>query len=209
MVIEHEHPEVAPYRYLLNHHKFFVNEPTVIETQWVWPMDINELKGICERRMCSGLIQPETNYVVRLMRDAYVSMEPWTDPIFRSSCEKKGQCTGGGMLFPACGSFSKKCERCMGTGQLESDDSGDESWWDCSTCAGTGDNHREMIEFDPEKHLYHGELNSGMMFAEYDIARNACEKQWEEEYPNSIHVPVFPMSVEPRYDKPMTWRDRV
>ena len=32
----------------------------------------------------------------------------------------------------------RRCERCMGTGSLESDDSTDDRWWDCPTCNGTG-----------------------------------------------------------------------
>ena len=31
-----------------------------------------------------------------------------------------------------------RCERCVGTGSLESNDSTDDSWWDCTTCSGTG-----------------------------------------------------------------------
>jgi len=32
----------------------------------------------------------------------------------------------------------RRCERCMGTGSLESSDSTEDGWWDCSTCKGTG-----------------------------------------------------------------------
>jgi hypothetical protein len=32
----------------------------------------------------------------------------------------------------------RRCERCVGTGSLESSDSTDDGWWDCSTCNGTG-----------------------------------------------------------------------
>lgn len=30
------------------------------------------------------------------------------------------------------------CPTCVGTGSMESSDSGDESWWDCRRCEGTG-----------------------------------------------------------------------
>jgi hypothetical protein len=31
-----------------------------------------------------------------------------------------------------------RCDRCEGTGIIESSDSTDDSWWDCPTCSGTG-----------------------------------------------------------------------
>lgn len=31
-----------------------------------------------------------------------------------------------------------RCPTCVGTGEIESSDSGDESWWDCRHCNGTG-----------------------------------------------------------------------
>lgn len=33
----------------------------------------------------------------------------------------------------------RRCERCMGTGELESSDSTEDGWWDCGTCKGTGE----------------------------------------------------------------------
>ena len=31
-----------------------------------------------------------------------------------------------------------RCSACMGTGEIESSDSTDETWWDCRSCGGTG-----------------------------------------------------------------------
>jgi DnaJ-class molecular chaperone len=31
-----------------------------------------------------------------------------------------------------------RCEPCAGTGEIESSDSTDESWWDCRRCKGKG-----------------------------------------------------------------------
>lgn len=31
-----------------------------------------------------------------------------------------------------------RCSACMGTGSMESEDSTDDRWWDCTLCSGTG-----------------------------------------------------------------------
>ena len=36
------------------------------------------------------------------------------------------------------GQITIRCEACVGTGSMESDDSTDDRWWDCSLCKGSG-----------------------------------------------------------------------
>jgi hypothetical protein len=36
------------------------------------------------------------------------------------------------------GQITIRCEACAGTGSMESDDSTDDRWWDCSLCKGSG-----------------------------------------------------------------------
>jgi flavin-dependent thymidylate synthase len=83
----------------------YVALPMGYETQWVQIMNLRALEDICAHRLCNGLAQHETNYVVRLMRDEVVRKFPWADDMLRSRCEKTGRCTQGGLLFPPCGAF--------------------------------------------------------------------------------------------------------
>jgi hypothetical protein len=83
----------------------YVCLPLGFQTQWIQIMNLRAFVKMCEQRLCNGLTQHETNYLVRVMRDAVVERYPWTDPMLRSHCEKRGACTTGGMLFPPCGAF--------------------------------------------------------------------------------------------------------
>lgn len=83
----------------------YVALPLGFQTQWIQIMNLRAFMKMCEQRLCNGLTQHETNYLVRLMRDQVVVAHPWTTPMLRSHCEKRNQCTSGGMLFPSCGAF--------------------------------------------------------------------------------------------------------
>lgn len=85
----------------------FVALPLGFQTQWVQIMNLRAFTKMCEQRLCNGLTQHETNYLVRVMRDLVVEAYPWTDTMLRSHCEKRGACTPGGMLFPPCGAFGE------------------------------------------------------------------------------------------------------
>jgi thymidylate synthase ThyX len=127
----------------------YVALPMGIQTHWIQIMNLRAFEKMCEQRLCNSLIQPETNYVVRLMRQAVLKIMPWAEPMLRSSCEKRGQCAEHTMLFPPCGAFQKH----------GLDDHG----------------HPGLIpttEFDPERHLYPVEQNEGMRFVEWDKAHD-------------------------------------
>jgi hypothetical protein len=86
----------------------YVALPLGFQTQWMHVMDLRSLEKLCEQRLCNGLTQHETNYLVRVMRDQVVELHPWMDEMLRSGCEKRGQCVSRSMLFPPCGAFGKK-----------------------------------------------------------------------------------------------------
>jgi hypothetical protein len=85
----------------------YVALPLGFQTQWMHVMDLRALEKLCEQRLCNGLTQHETNYLVRVMRDQVVELHPWMDEMLRSGCEKRGQCVSRSMLFPPCGAFGK------------------------------------------------------------------------------------------------------
>lgn len=88
----------------------YVALPLGFQTQWIQIMNLRAFEKMCEQRLCNGLTQHETNYVVRLMRDAVVSWLPWTKKMLLSGCEKRGQCVSRSMLFPPCGAFGEPTE---------------------------------------------------------------------------------------------------
>lgn len=134
----------------------YVALPLGFQTQWMHIMDLRALVKLCEQRLCNGLTQHETNYLVRLMRDEVVKFYPWTDKLLRSSCEKQGKCASRTMLFPPCGAFS-------GAGISE-----------------VPPTHRSQYREDD--HLYSDNQNDAMQFADWDWERNWLE----EENPSKI-----------------------
>lgn len=86
----------------------YVALPLGFQTQWMHVMDLRALEKLCEQRLCNGLTQHETNYLVRVMRDQVVELHPWMDEMLRSGCEKRGQCVSRSMLFPPCGAFGNR-----------------------------------------------------------------------------------------------------
>jgi thymidylate synthase ThyX len=85
----------------------YVALPLGFQTQWIQVLNMRALEKMCEQRLCNGLTQHETNYVVRVMRDLAVEKFPDFTPMFRSGCEKRGECSRGTMLFPPCGAFGR------------------------------------------------------------------------------------------------------
>lgn len=83
----------------------YVALPMGYQGDWVQVMNMRALIKECEQRLCNGLTQHESNYMVRLQRDLVVERWPHMDKILRSGCEKRGACTRGTMLFPPCGAF--------------------------------------------------------------------------------------------------------
>jgi hypothetical protein len=88
----------------------YVALPLGFQTQWMHVMDLRALTKLCEQRLCNGLTQHESNYLVRVMRDLVVFTHSWTDKLLRSGCEKRGQCVSQSMLFPPCGAFGDEPE---------------------------------------------------------------------------------------------------
>lgn len=83
----------------------YVALPLGFQTQWIQIMNLRAFEKMCEQRLCNGLTQHETNFVVRKMRDQVVRVMPWTADMLRSGCEKRGQCVSRTMLFPPCEAF--------------------------------------------------------------------------------------------------------
>lgn len=134
----------------------YVAMPLGFQTQWFHIMSAGNMIKMCEQRMCNGLTQHETNYLVRLMRDLVVLEQPWLDKQLRSSCEKRGECASTTMLFPACGAFVK--------GDYPSHDA----------------IRLEVTKYDPDKHLYPADQNDAMQFAAWDVERTALETESPE-----------------------------
>lgn len=86
----------------------YVALPLGFQTQWMHMMDLRALEKLCEQRLCNGLTQHETNFLVRIMRDQVVELHPWMDDMLRSGCEKRGQCVSRSMLFPPCRAFGNR-----------------------------------------------------------------------------------------------------
>jgi hypothetical protein len=83
----------------------YVALPLGFQTQWFHIMSLGNMIKMCEQRLCNGLTQTETTFLVRMMRDLVVKQHPWMCDNLRSGCEKRGACTTGTMLFPPCGAF--------------------------------------------------------------------------------------------------------
>lgn len=139
----------------------FVALPLGFQTQWVQIMNLRAFTKMCEQRLCNGLTQHETNYLVRVMRDLVVAKMPWTDTMLRSHCEKRGACTPGGMLFPPCGAFGHTLEQ-----------------WETAQRKGVG-----------KPMLYSNEQNDAVTFAEWDRHRKRRE-ELEPELCHSFTGPV-------------------
>lgn len=125
--------------------------PMGYQGDWVQIMNLRALIKECEQRLCNGLTQHESNYMVRLQRDLVVAEYPWVDGLLRSLCEKRGQCVGRSMLFPPCGAFS-------GPGVSE-----------------VPPTERPMN--NPDKYLYDAEQNDAMQFADWDWERKRVESE--------------------------------
>jgi hypothetical protein len=128
----------------------YVALPLGFQTQWMHVMDLRALEKLCEQRLCNGLTQHETNYLVRLMRDEVVRLYPEFDKMLRSGCEKQGRCVSRSMLFPPCGAFS-------GPGISDTRPS-------------------ERPQDDPDRYLYSAAQNDAMQFADWDWIRKGWEK---------------------------------
>lgn len=148
----------------------YVALPLGFQTQWFHVMSLGNMIKMCEQRLCNGLTQHETNYLVRMMRDCVVHEHPWMADNLRSGCEKRGQCASSTMLFPPCGAFFKEEYRQWVRAQVDIDDRGE-----------TDDEVRLRItHYDPDKHLYPTEQNDAMQFAQWDIDRQKLERERPE-----------------------------
>jgi hypothetical protein len=144
--------------------------PMGYQGDWVQVMNLRALIKECEQRLCNGLTQHESNYMVRLQRDLVVEQWPWMDKLLRSTCEKRGMCVSRSMLFPPCGAF------------------------------GYGDDGRTPMErvleewdHNGENYLYPPEQNDAMTFAQWDVDRKLVESD------PSVTVTI-PFSRDPRED---------
>lgn len=129
----------------------YIALPMGYQGDWVQVMNFRALQKECEQRLCNGLTQHESDYLVRLQRDLVVEKWPHMDGLLRSACEKRGQCVGRSMLFPPCGAFG-------GPGISDTPPS-------------------ERIADDPDKYLYSGEQNDAMRFADWDWERVQTEQR--------------------------------
>lgn len=127
--------------------------PMGYQGDWIQVMNMRALIKECEQRLCNGLTQHESNYMVRLQRDLVVERWPHMDKLLRSGCEKRGACTQGTMLFPPCGAF----------GEGRSED------LDAMTIS------QYCYKHDPEKYLYPPDQNDAMQFAQWDRDRKHME----------------------------------
>lgn len=140
----------------------YVALPLGFQTQWFHVMSLGNMIKMCEQRLCNGLTQHETNYLVRVMRDLVVREHPWMVDNLRSGCEKRGQCVSSTMLFPPCGAFVK-----------------------APTAVDPAVGHHvnevpirlEVQRYDPDKHLYSANQNDAMQFALWDIERQKLERE--------------------------------
>lgn len=149
----------------------YVALPLGFQTQWMHIMSIGNLTKLCEHRLCNGLVQHETDFLVRVMRDLVVIEYPWTDKLLRSSCEKRGECVSGTMLFPPCGAFVS-LERQMRQSVRH-------EHIDLDVCERNAHERArlEIIKYNPDKHLYPAEANDAMQFATWDAARVKLERE--------------------------------
>lgn len=129
--------------------------PMGYQGDWVQVMNLRAFVKECEQRLCNGLTQHESNYMVRLQRDLVVEQWPWMAEMLRSSCEKRGQCASRTMLFPPCGAFGLTDD-----GLVPSEEVVNETAME-----------RAKEVYDPEVHLYPPEQNDAMTFAQWDRER--------------------------------------
>jgi hypothetical protein len=147
----------------------YVSIPIGFQQQWFHVMAPINIITLCETRLC-GLVQPETNYLARVIRDLAVQRFPWLDKQMRSACEKAGHCVSSKntMLFPPCGAFINDAQR---------DEAGmrrhglDVSGMDID------DETRLVVrQYNPDIHLYPVEKNDTMQLMEWDIERQILER---------------------------------
>lgn len=136
----------------------YIALPLGYQGDWVQVMNMRALIKECEQRLCNGLTQHESNYMVRLQRDLVVERWPHMDKLLRSSCEKRGQCASRTMLFPPCGAFSLEGSIFDWAGRLTAMEGSEAA-------------------YKSDKHLYHPEQNDAMRFAEWDRERVRYESK--------------------------------
>lgn len=145
--------------------------PMGYQGDWVQIMNLRALIKECEQRLCNGLTQHESNYMVRLQRDLVVDQYPWMNDMLRSSCEKRGMCAAKSMLFPPCGAFPDSYYGGTDTAMEDA-----------------------LIHYDPDQHLYRPEQNDAMQFAEWDRERVALER---ENKASGLNI-IYSMGTPPR-----------
>lgn len=153
----------------------YVALPLGFQTQWFHVMSLGNMIKMCEQRLCNGLTQHETNYLVRLMRDLVVERHPWMADNLRSSCEKRGQCASGTMLFPPCGAFVELSVAARRVGWAAGGENDGFSKFDEDRAREEA--RLEVIKYDPGKHLYSSEQNDAMQFAAWDRQRQQLERE--------------------------------
>jgi hypothetical protein len=141
----------------------YVSMPLGFQTQWMWVISLENMQKLCEQRLCNGLIQHETNYLIRVMRDQWVARHPWTDKLLRSNCEKRGECASATLMFPPCGAFIN-----------DEEVSHTDAMW-----PGEGERRVRLgvTQYYPAKHLYPAEQNDAMQFVKWDIERERLERE--------------------------------
>lgn len=145
----------------------YIALPMGYQGDWVQIMNLRALIKECEQRLCNGLTQHESNYMVRLQRDLVVEQWPWMDKLLRSACEKRGQCASRSMLFPPCGAFGQFAAK-------------DENRVRSTFFASNPSTAMEIAQdqYDPEAHLYSPEQNDAMQFAQWDADRKMLEHKY-------------------------------
>ncbi len=149
----------------------YIALPMGYQGDWIQIMNMRALIKECEQRLCNGMTQHESNYMVRMQRDLVVAKYPHMDKMLRSSCEKRGECASRSMLFPACGAF----------GPAGYDDD-------------VESNGLVIHRYDPDQHLYSNDLNTGMQMAHWDKDRQKLER----ENPDVIYCmdgPPMPLEI--------------
>ncbi len=149
--------------------------PLGYQTQWFHVMSLGNLIKLCSHRLCNGNIQPETDYLTRMIRDEVVFRFPWMDSQLRSDCEKRGGCLTGGMLYPPCGAFTKAHTIQKSNGHMES----------------PHETRLRIAKYDPAKHVFDTDKNLAMEFVQWDVDRQNLER----EHPDSI----FTMTGPPKF----------
>ena len=145
----------------------FVAMPLGFQTQWVHVMSAGNLIALCETRLCN-LVQHETDYLVRVMRDLAVQRYPWLDSQLRSACEKAGHCVSSQntMGFPPCGAFIASVEPYVPP---------EGPFSDMVVKASDDAERLEVTKWHPDRQRFSADKNSAMEFAEWDIERNRLE----------------------------------